>query len=169
MREASSGTRPVLTSANASAREGQRALDRGAVRLLCKPFEVDEMLYAVERAAEYSGGFWASVHGLSLVDTLQMLHLARRSLSVRFLGGSNAALHMRDGQLVHAEYAELHGELALATILRMPAGALQTFALEAVTQSIFRDFPVMLLDQLRWLAGRAPAPASAAQRLGRGA
>jgi DNA-binding response OmpR family regulator len=151
LREASPGTRPVLMSADATARESQRALDRGAVRVLCKPFEVEEMLYAVERAAEYSGGFWASVHGLSLVDTLQMLHLARRSLSVRFLGGTNAALHMRDGQLVHAEYGELHGEAALATILKMPAGALQTFALEAVTQSIFKDFQAVLLDQMRQL------------------
>jgi hypothetical protein len=109
------------------------------------------MLDAVERAAEYSGGFWASVHGLSLIDALQMLHLARRSLTIRFLGGARAALHMRDGQLVHAEHVELRGEPALAMILKMPAGALQTFALEPVTQTIFQDFQAVLLDQLRQL------------------
>jgi CheY-like chemotaxis protein len=151
LREASPGTRPVLMSADATARESQRALDLGAVRVLSKPFETEEMLSAVERAAEYAGGFWASVHGLLLVDTLQMFHLGRRSLSVHFLGGARAALHMRDGELVHAEYGELRGEPALATILKMPAGALRTFALEPVPQTIFKDFQVVLLDQLRQL------------------
>jgi CheY-like chemotaxis protein len=149
LREASPGTRPVLMSADATARESQRALDLGAVRVLCKPFETDEMLSAVESAAQYAGGFWASVHGLLLVDTLQMFHLARRSLSVHFLGGVRAALHMRDGQLVHAEHGELCGEPALATILKMPAGALRTGALEPVTQTIFKDFQGVLLDQMR--------------------
>jgi CheY-like chemotaxis protein len=151
LREASPGTRPVLMSANATARESQRALDLGAVRVLSKPFEVDEMLQAVERAAEYAGGFWASVHGISLIDTLQMFHYSRRSLSVRFLGSIGATLHMRDGQLVHAEHGELRGEEALAAILRMPAGSLQTFALESVPQTIFKDFQGVLLDQLRQL------------------
>jgi CheY-like chemotaxis protein len=154
LREASPGTRPVLMSANATARESQRALDLGAVRVLSKPFEVDEMLQAVERAAEYAGGFWASVHGISLIDTLQMFHYSRRSLSVRFLGSVGATLHMREGQLVHAEHGELRGEDALAAILRMPAGSLQTFALEPVPQTIFKDFQAVLLDQLRQLDER---------------
>jgi DNA-binding response OmpR family regulator len=154
LREASPGTRPVLMSANATARESQRALDLGAVRVLSKPFEVDEMLQAVERAAEYAGGFWASVHGISLIDTLQMFHYSRRSLSVRFLGSVGATLHMREGQLLHAEHGELRGEDALAAILRMPAGSLQTFALEPVPQTIFKDFQAVLLDQLRQLDER---------------
>jgi CheY-like chemotaxis protein len=154
LREASPGTRPVLMSASATARESQRALDLGAVRVLSKPFELDEMLQAVERAAEYAGGFWASVHGISLIDTLQMFHYSRRSLSVHFLGSVGATLHLRDGQLVHAEHGELRGEEALAAILRMPAGSLQTFALEPVPQTIFKDFQAVLLDQLRQLDER---------------
>ena len=151
--EVSPGTRPVLMSASATARETQRALELGAVRVLSKPFEIGEMLYAVELAAEYASGFCASVHGISLVDTLQMFHFSRRSLSVRFLGGS-AALHMRDGQLVHAEHGELRGEEALAAILRMPTGSLETFGLEPVPQTIFKDFQAVLLDQLRQLDER---------------
>lgn len=151
LREASPGTRAVLMSANATARDSQRALDLGAVRVLSKPFEADELLQAVERAAEYAGGFWASVHGISLIDTLQMFHYSRRSLSVRFLGNLGATLHMRDGQLLHAEHGGLRGEQALAAILRMPAGSLQTFALEPVPQTIFKDFQAVLLDQLRQL------------------
>jgi DNA-binding response OmpR family regulator len=151
LREESPGTRPVLMSADATARESQRALDLGAVRVLFKPFESEEMFAAVERAAEYAGGFWASMHGLSLVDTLQMFHFSRRSLSVHLLGALRATLHLREGQLIHAEHGDSCGEAALATILKMPAGALQTFALEPVTQTIFKDFQGVLLDQLRQL------------------
>lgn len=154
LRESSPGTRPVLMSAHVSARDGQRALDLGAVRVLCKPFEIDEMLAAVERAAEYAGGFLASLHGLTLVDTLQMFHYSRRSLSARLLGGVPAAFHMQDGQLVHAEHGAERGEAALAAILKMPAGSLRTSALEAVTPSIFQDFQGLLLNQLRQLDER---------------
>src|SRR5688572_23013788 len=65
LREASPTTRAVLMREHATARDSQRALDLGAVRFLAKPFETDEMLQAVERAAEYGGGFVASLHGLS--------------------------------------------------------------------------------------------------------
>jgi len=149
--ESSPGTRPVLMSAHVTARDSQRALDIGAVRVLCKPFETDEMLQAVERAAESSGGFLASLHRLSLVDALQMFNYSRRSLSIHVLGAVPAAVHMRDGQLVHAEHGGERGEVALGAILKMPAGSIRTCALEAVTESISRDFQTVLLDQLRQL------------------
>jgi CheY-like chemotaxis protein len=151
LRESSPGTRPVLMSAHATARDSQRALDLGAVRVLSKPFDIKEMLHAVECAAEYAGGFLGSVHGMSLVDMLQMFHYGRRSLSMRMFGGVPAAVHMRDGEVVHAEYGGEQGEAALAAILRMPAGSLRTSSLEPVKPTIGRDFQELLLDQLRVL------------------
>jgi CheY-like chemotaxis protein len=148
LREVSPGTRPVLMSEHSTARESQQALDAGAVRVLSKPFETDEMLHAVERAAEYAGGFLASLHGMSVVDTLQMLNYSRRSLTLSVLGGVPAAIYMRDGQLVHAEYGERRGELALAAILKIRGGTLQTSSLVPVKQSISREFQTVLLDQL---------------------
>src|SRR5262249_51993255 len=71
LRESAPGTRPVLMSAHATARDSQRALDLGAVRVLCKPFDTREMLHAIECAAEYAGGFLGALHGLSFVDVLQ--------------------------------------------------------------------------------------------------
>jgi CheY-like chemotaxis protein len=149
LREAAPGTRPVLMSAHATARDSQRALDLGAVRVLCKPFDTSEMLHAIECAAEYAGGFLGSLHGLSFVDVLQMFHYGRRSLSLRVLGGVPAAIHMRDGQVVHAEHGAERGEQALAAILKMPSGSLRTSALGAVPQTIARDLQELLLDQLR--------------------
>jgi CheY-like chemotaxis protein len=150
----SPGTRPVLMRAQATARDSQRALDGGAVRVLSKPFESGEMFQAVERAAQYAGGFLASLHGLSLIDTLQMFHQTRRSLTLRVVAETPGALHMRDGELVHAEFGELSGEAALGGILRMPAGSLQTSAVEPVKPTLFREFQELLLDQLTKLDER---------------
>lgn len=154
LRQVSPGTRPVLMSAQATARDSQRALDVGAVRVLSKPLESGEVLQAVERAAEYAGGFLASLHGLSLIDTLQMFHQSRRSLTLRVMAETPATLHMHVGELVHAELGESRGEAALGEILRMPAGSLQTSAAEPVEPTIFREFQELLLDHLTKLDER---------------
>lgn len=145
------GTRPILMSAYATARDSERAKDLGAVRVLSKPFDTGEMLQAVERAAESAGGFLGSLHGLSLIDMLQMFHYAQRSLSVQVLGGLPAAIHVRAGQIVHATIGADSGEAALAQILTLPAGSLSTSPLASAEVTISRDFQVLMLDLLRRL------------------
>lgn len=143
------GTRPILMSAYATARDSERAKELGAVRVLCKPFDTSEMLQAVERAAESAEGFIGSLHGLSLIDMLQMFHYGQRSLSVQVAGGLPAAIHLRGGQIVHATIGDISGEAALSQILALPAGSLSTGPLEKVEESISRDFQVLMLDLLR--------------------
>jgi CheY-like chemotaxis protein len=147
-------TRPILMSAYATARDSERAKELGAVRVLCKPFETNEMLQAVERAAESAQGFTGSLHGLSLIDMLQMFHYAQRSVSVQVLGGPPAAIHLKGGQIVHATYGAAGGEDALSQILTLPAGSLTTRPLENVTQTISREFQPLMLDLLRRLDER---------------
>jgi len=142
-------TRPILMSAYATARDSERAKELGAVRVLCKPFETSEMLQAVERAVESSRGFVGSVHGLSLIDMLQMFHYAQRSLSMHVLGGAPAAVHLRNGEIIHATIGTVEGEAALTQILGLPAGSLQTSPLGNVTQTITREFQLLMLDLLR--------------------
>lgn len=165
-------TRPILMSAYATARDSERAKDLGAVRVLCKPFDSSEMLQAVERAAECTQGFFGTVHGLSLVDMLQMFHYAQRSLSVRVLGSVPAAIHMQRGQIIHATCGTAQGEEALAQILTLPAGSLQTSSLEPVVATVSREFQPLVLDLLRCLDERqrtnslaTPAPAQRAAGL----
>jgi hypothetical protein len=145
LRETSPSTRPILLSTHATARDSQRALEQ----VLSKPFDAGELLQAVDSAAQSAGGFSASLHGISIVDMLQMFHYSRRSLTMRVLGIVPAAIHMRDGELVHAEYAERRGEEAIAAILKMPAGAIRTSALESVKTTVQRKLQTVLLDQLR--------------------
>jgi CheY-like chemotaxis protein len=142
-------TRPILMSAYATARDSERALDLGAVRVLCKPFDSSEMLQAVERAAECASGFCGTVHGLSLIDMLQMFHYSQRSVTLRVLGGTFTAIHMRGGEIIHATHGEVHGEEALSQILTLPAGSLHTSCLETVTPTVERDFQPLMLDVLR--------------------
>ena len=153
-------TRPILMSAYATARDSERAKELGAVRVLCKPFDTAEMLQAVERAVECAQGFVGSVHGMSLVDMLQMFHYAQRSVSVRVLGGLPAAIHLKNGHIVHASHGAVEGEAALAQILVLPAGSLQTSPLEPVAQTISRQFQPLMLDLMRLLdeARRGPLP-----------
>jgi CheY-like chemotaxis protein len=145
----SPATRPILMSAYATARDSQMALDLGAVRVLGKPFEPSELLEAVRRAADTNEGFFGAVHGLSLIDLLQMFHYMRRSITVRLLGSTPASVSMQNGEVVDARWgADSSGEDALEQILKQPAGPLTTAALEEHPRTIEHEFRALLLDQM---------------------
>src|SRR5262249_39925242 len=150
IRTVSPRTRAILMSGYATARDYQRAIECGAVRVLCKPFTSSELLLAIRQAVDCETGFRGSIHGLSLVDLLQMSHYARRSLAIVVDGLAPGHVFVEDGQLVHAVYRELIGEPALRAILAMPAGSLRTMVLpQSIPHSITRDFQTLLLDSLR--------------------
>jgi CheY-like chemotaxis protein/predicted regulator of Ras-like GTPase activity (Roadblock/LC7/MglB family) len=152
IRALSSRTRAILMSGYASARDYQRAIECGAVRVLCKPFTSSELLQAIRQAVDCETGFRGSIHGLSLVDLLQMFHYARRSLAIAVDGLAPGHVFLEDGHVIHAAYRDLQGEAALRAILAMPAGSLRTMVLPPQTpHSITRDFRALLLDSLRTL------------------
>lgn len=152
VRSVSARTRAILMSGYASARDYQRAIECGAVRVLCKPFTSSELLLAIRQAVDCETGFRGSIHGLSLVDLLQMFHYARRSLAIAVDGLAPGHVFLEDGHVIHATYRDLLGEPALRAILAMPAGSLRTMVLPPATpHSIARDFQTLLLDSLRTL------------------
>jgi CheY-like chemotaxis protein len=150
LRDSPRPTRPILMSAYASAKDSQRAFDLGAIRVLCKPFETRDVIEAIERAVDASTGYVGVVHGLSLIDMLQMFHYGRRTLSLEVLGKVAGTIAIKDGEIVDARYGEETGELALRLILTLPAGSLRTRSLQhSATNTIHRDFQNLLLDLLR--------------------
>ena len=152
VRTLSPRTRAILMSGFASARDYQRALECGAVRVLCKPFTSAELLLAIRQAVDCETGFRGSIHGLSLVDLLQMFHFARRSLAIVVDGWAPGHVFLEDGRIIHAVYQEQVGVPALRAILAMPAGSLRTMVLPPSTpHSITGDFDALLLDALRAL------------------
>jgi len=158
LRDSSYSARPILMSAYASAKDSQRALELGAIRVLCKPFEIREMIDAIERALDSSTSYVGVVHGVSLTDMLQMFHHGRRSLLLEVLGKTVGSIALENGELVDARYGAESGELALRSILMLPAGSLRTRSLQAFTRSIHRDFQSLLLDLPREVAAPAPPP-----------
>lgn len=142
--------RAILMSGYASARDHQTATELGAVRVLCKPFGPDELLGAVRQAVECEDGFHASVHGLSLVDLLQMLHLAQRTVTLRVGGDTPAEIHLDAGEVVHATRGPVTGAAAFAGALSTRAGWASTSVLDpAVPRTISASFDALLLDALR--------------------
>ncbi len=92
-------------------------------------------------------GFSGYVHGVSLVDLLQIFHYARRSLTLNI--EPNASIHVADGEIVHARVGELEGELAIACLLERTGGRIRTSGTEVVPTTIHRPFNFLLLDALR--------------------
>lgn len=158
LREVSPNTRSVLMSGYATARDYHRAVELGAIRVLCKPFTPAELIQCVRQAVECGNGFRGSVHGLSLVDMLQMYNFGRRSVTIAVAGRSPGRLHLRDGQIIHAEHQGLNGEAAVRSILAMPAGTLSTAALPAsIALTVTRDFREVLLEALQAIDEATPA------------
>lgn len=152
VRTLSSRTRTILMSGYASARDYQRAIECGAVRVLCKPFTSSELLQAIRQAIDCETGFRGSIHGLSIVDLLQMFHYARRSLAIVVDGWAPGHVYLQEGRVIHATYRDLAGEPALRAILAMPAGSLRTMVLpEGTPHTISGSLEALLLDALRQL------------------
>jgi CheY-like chemotaxis protein len=154
-------TRSILMSGFASARDYQRAIELGAVRVLCKPFSSAELNQAIEHARDCSQGYSGNIHGLSLIDVLQLYQFGRRSIAIRVVGGQGGEILLRDGEFVRAVRGELVGERALAALLATSSGVLRSETLPPVfTTTIERPAQAVLLDCLRQLdegrAGIAP-------------
>lgn len=149
IRERGLSSRPILMSAYATARDHQKAVELGAVRVLCKPFGSRELLDAIQQAIDCATGFRGTIHGLSLIDMLQMFHYGRRSITLRVDDTIPGQIHFEDGEIVHAEHGESTGEEALKAILAMPTGSLSTGAFQSGSTTIERSFQSLLLDLLR--------------------
>jgi CheY-like chemotaxis protein len=151
-RTVSPATRSILMSGFASARDYQRAIELGAVRVLCKPFSSGELSQAIEHARDCSQGYSGNIHGLSLIDVLQLYQFGRRSIAIRMVGGDGGRILLRDGAFVHAERGELVGERALVALLATPSGVLRSETLPPqYPTTIERPAQAVLLDCLRQL------------------
>lgn len=149
-RRASTETRSVLMSAYATAQDYKRAMELGAVTVLCKPFTPGELVGAIRQAAECARGFHGNVHGLSLVDILQVLHYGRRDVTVSISGAQPSWIHMRGGEIVHAKKGSHVGEEAVREILSTSSGAVSTLSLaDDIPQTVSRAFEGLLLDSMR--------------------
>lgn len=144
--ELSPSTRTVLMSAYATASDYKEARALGAVEVLSKPFTPTEFASAIRRAEDFKAGFQADIVGLSLVDLLQVFHHSRRSVTVRV--GRTGKVHLREGQIIHAETDDALGADALLALLKVERGVLATGAIEPVVRTLSMPFETLLLGTL---------------------
>lgn len=153
----------VVVSGHLSPTTFQAAMDLGAVRVLEKgSTDNDALREAVALALECGHGTRGSLHGLSLIDVLQMFHYARRNVSVNILGGHPGMVVMEGGEIVHAEVAELTGVEALQSLLARSQASIRTSAIsEGFEPTITGAFEGLLLDCLRLVDEQGQTEASA--------
>jgi CheY-like chemotaxis protein len=130
-RRISPETKSVLMSAYATAKDCQAALDLGAITVLCKPFTRTELLDAVTRAEECCSSFHGRLHGVMLMDVLQLLHARHRSVRVEVGGQTPGHILLLEGELADAGCGETRGEDALAQLLAAPSGWVETHSIIA--------------------------------------
>ncbi len=143
----SPGTRVVVMTALASAEDYKRAIRLGAVELLTKPFTVQALMAALQTASDSFHGFRGSLHGIDLIDVLQLLHMERRSVSIRI--GQQGTIHMRDGEIVAARLGAYEGVQALDRLLSTNSGLIETRRFEKPERTISEPFNALILDTLR--------------------
>ncbi|MGK0361471.1 MAG: CheY-like chemotaxis protein, partial [Bradymonadia bacterium] len=144
--EISPSTRTVLMSAYATATDYKQARALGAVEVLSKPFTPTEFAAAIRRAEDFKAGFQADIVGLSLVDLLKVFHHSGRSVTLRV--GRVGKVHLREGQIIHAETDTKVGADALLALLKVERGVLATGTIEPVAQTLTMPFETLLLGTL---------------------
>lgn len=94
-------------------------------------------------------GFHARLSGMSLLDLLQMLHLARQDVTLVVRGERVGRIHLAGGELVHAEWGDQVGAAALRQLLLMRGGLIDTAPAEFPEPSLRGSFEALMLDLLR--------------------
>lgn len=138
--------RMLLMSAYATARDYKTARRLGALDVLMKPFTPIELADALRRAESFDSGFRGELHGFTLIDVLQMLHYARRTLLLRV--GNHADIHLIDGEIIHAQDRTSAGADALKRLLSMESGAISTKPPVECERTITMPFQNLLLHTL---------------------
>jgi Domain of unknown function (DUF4388) len=108
----------------------------------------------LEAANDSEVGFSGYVHGIGLVDLLQIFHYSRRNLVLHV--EPNSTIHLREGEIVHATTGSIEGDLAITNLLARAGGRIRTAEAVEVPTTIHRPFNFLILDALRDLdeAGR---------------
>lgn len=143
-------TRTILMSAMATVQECQLATALGAVAVLAKPFTNETLRTTIQQALECQTGFYGQLHGLSLIDVLQMYHYSRRSVIMNIGGAISGTITMEKGELVDARCPGRMGTTALRDLLKVEGGWLQTRPVsQAIERTVEGRFDVLLMDSLR--------------------
>jgi hypothetical protein len=95
-------------------------------------------------------GFSGTVTNTSLHDIIQLICIGRNTCRMLVRSASNEGLiFFRDGEIVHAEYEELHGEEAFYAILAWELGVFDCEESPAETDTIHESWDFLLMESMR--------------------
>ncbi|MEM9694218.1 MAG: DUF4388 domain-containing protein [Myxococcota bacterium] len=126
--------------------------ERGVVEILDLEASTEQVVDALQRALGRSSGVLGFVHGLSLVDLLQMYHYGRATLSLELFAPRRGRIDMYEGDVFYVEYDALEGAAAFKRILGTDQTTVQSSTLYQVeVRNIEEPFEALVLDSLRLL------------------
>lgn len=169
------GQQVVMLSGRIDEGARKTSLGLGASLFLEKPTSMEgfQALYsALDALAEATPqtGFQGVMH-VGLEDVLQMECLARKSSTlVVSTGERRGQISICDGEIVHAEYGRLQGEMALYGLLALSGGqfTLQPFT-EPARRTISGQYQFLLMESARLRDEGSATPGPQPGSLGRGA
>lgn len=149
-RTAAPGLPAVVVTAYGSAELRAELARHGSVEYLEKPFNVDQLFGAIDRASGVRSGFSGAVAQLTLADIVQLHALAQFSGRIDVSHGQQrAAIWFTDGQVSHAEYGALSGREALLTILAWREGTFAAHQRERGPTTIGAPWQELLMEACR--------------------
>jgi DNA-binding response OmpR family regulator len=146
-------TRVIIMTGHDLGSIKDRAHACGCLRLMSKPFDMQEMRNTVLQALDRRDGFAGTLSDLSCVDVLQMLCIARKTTAVRFsVGTTSGTVYIDQGEVVHAVFHDLVGEDAFYAMMAIEKGAFHTtpFPLD-VERTITGQWQYLLMEGTRRL------------------
>jgi hypothetical protein len=99
-----------------------------------------------------SAGFSGTVTNTSLHDIIQLICIGRSTCRMHVRSGANTGLiFFRDGEIVHAESQDLHGEEAFYAILSWELGVFECDEAPAENDTIRESWDFLLMESMRRL------------------
>lgn len=150
------GQQVVMLAAQVDESTRQTALGLGATLFLQKPVDgegFEALFTALDTLAGAvpQSGFRGVMQRVGLQDVLQMECLARKSsILVVATGDRRGQIYVCEGEIVHAQLGQLHGEMALYGILALPGGEfnLEPYV-EPVRRTISGQYQFLLMEAAR--------------------
>ncbi len=169
LRRTNPGQQVVMLSARLDEGARKTSMELGATLFLEKPSTPEgfQALFAALDALVGAGpqsGF-RGVMQVGLQEVLQMECLGRKSSIVAVSANNRSGqIYINDGEIIHAEYGKLQGEMALYTLLGLTGGEfkLQPFA-EPARRTISGPYEFLLMEAARLRdenTGQLPRPGS---------
>jgi hypothetical protein len=99
-----------------------------------------------------TSGFGGTVTNTSLPDVIQLICISRNTCRMAVRSGLKAGtVFVRDGEIVHAETANLKGEEAFYDIMSWELGVFSCDAVPVEAQTIHESWDFLLIESMRRL------------------